>query len=77
LGGVGGSWDVTRSTNPDSDASHADNQLATSPSDAAIGCSSNAIGQCVYLDRVGHSYPRSESTGLRCRGFPRGGGGLE
>lgn len=30
LGGVGGSFDVTRSTNPDSDASHADNQLATS-----------------------------------------------
>ena len=29
FGGVGGRLEVTRSTNPDSDASHADNQPAT------------------------------------------------
>src|SRR5687767_13410875 len=44
FGGVGGSLEVTRFTNPDSDVNHVDNQLATSPDDAAIGCPSNAIG---------------------------------
>ena len=41
FGGVGGSLEVTRSTNPDSDANHVDNQLATSSDDAAIGRPSN------------------------------------
>src|SRR5689334_22066256 len=44
FGGVGGRFDVTRSTKLDSDCSHSESHLLTSATDEAIGRSSNAIG---------------------------------
>ncbi len=44
FGGVGGRFEVTRSTNAASDASHSDSHVSTSPIGAAMARPSNAIG---------------------------------
>lgn len=64
FGGVGASLEVTRSTNPDSDVSHVDDQLATSPDDAAIGRPSNAIGSlaCAGKTSVADGSPRKRTS---------------
>jgi hypothetical protein len=52
-GGVGGHVEVTRWTNADSDVSHVDNQLRTSPSDAAIG-RNGPLGTILVAAHVEH-----------------------
>jgi hypothetical protein len=61
LGGVGGRFDVTRSTNPDSDASHGDNQLTISPIDAVIGPEPQSMA--ARKDRIRYEYVETPDGG--------------
>lgn len=61
FGGEGGSFDVTRSTNADSDQSQPPSHASTSPSLAATGCPSNASGS-PHLQFPGSQDPDGASS---------------